>query len=326
MRTRLIALSVIAALWAGSVQASPIIGQVVGTVALTLLSNALTKKPPKLASCTLYDRDGNPVTVSCPADVAAAANRTTIAPAPAPAAVAAAPLPDLGEGRVVAVASGRHAPYPAADPANGRIVSVVPEPRGPDRCIVCDIPVPVATLPAPPPPAHHYAPPPELAGGPPHDCGCEVAEIAPPPPPVRHYAPPPPSDCGCEHEAPPPVHYREEYRDESVYAPRPVASFLAATSEEHSETTYRRLGVVAEYEIHESGYGAGYASSYGYGYGGVGYGAAGYSDGGYAVAIHDAPYPYGGTRYSSGGYAPPAYPARVAGRDPEGFLTWPGKR
>jgi hypothetical protein len=282
MRTRIIAIVVTAvmgaALGPAPVQAS-VAGQVAAAVAVSVISSAVTsRRKPKLAECTLYDRDGNPVTVSCPADVAAASHTSTLATAPPPTPVHAAPLPELpgysGSGEVqMSYLSGG-----------------LPE----ARCLHC-----VAPAPAP----VHY----------------------PPPPPV--YSAPPPTDC-CA----PPESYRREYRDESVYQPRSVASYLGAYGG-HTEIIHHPPRVVAIYESYEhvteraGGYygtsgaygdrysGGGYGHGYGYGFqGGVGQGPG----------LH----PYGGVGFNQGGYAhrAPVYRSRVAGRDPDGFLTWPQKR
>ena len=316
MRQRLIALSVICAFSASAAHASIAsqlaAGLVVGAVSAGIKAKQ-ARAAPKLASCTLYDRDGNPVTVSCPADVAAAAARTTIAPAPAQVAVQATPLPDLGRGRTVAVAP--RLPVPGPPVGSSQVVSVTPIPREPDRCIVCEVELP------PPPPPVVYAPPPQ------HDCDCA---------PVVHQAP-------VYQQA-----YREEYRDETVYRPRPITSFIAAEGG-HTEVTYSRPRVVAVYDSYESttesfrgsyseSYSGGYAGGYGYGGGyggGIAGGAGGAYGGGYAYGGGAAGgvggggfYPYGGVGYGAGGYAGggQVYRARVAGRDPNGFLTWPGKR
>ena len=300
MKMRAIAISLVAVLWTGAAQAS-VLGQVAGAVAVTVVSSAIAKRrAPKIATCTLYDKAGNPVTVSCPADVAAANAAPPTAPAPAPVAVAAAPLPPLQGGRH-AVAVGPGAP-PASVQAGGGVISTTYLSGGlPEaRCIKC-----VVEQPAPPPP------PPVV--------------YAPPPPPV-HYAPPPVyatpvvDDCRCEHR---------EYRDERVYQPRNVASFLSVSDETSVETSYRRLGVVDSYEVYDSAshYDTGLQHGAARGYvgglsGGVGYGfEGGYAHGG-GVGMH----PYGAV--GAGGYAGGGNPyrARVAGRDPNGFLTWPGKR
>lgn len=272
MRNRVLTLSLVAALCAGSAQASSIVGNVVGAVVVSAVGALMSQKAQaKVASCTLYDRDGNPVTVSCPADVAAASARTALTAAPPPQPVHSTPLPDLG----------------------GRVVSVIPELRGPEHCISCEvIPPPMVAHQPPPLPKHYARPPVQFAGG-------------------------PPQGCNCDHEG-----YREEYRDTSVYRPRSVASFLSVEGG-HTEVTYSRPRVVAVYDSYEhsservsghyeSGYVGGYGAAYGYAAGGVGSGPQ----------FH----PYGGVGYGAGGYAEPRGRPRVAGRDSEGFLTWPGKR
>jgi hypothetical protein len=285
MRKRIIALALSAVLGASlgpaAAQAS-VAGQVAGAVVVTAISSALAaRKKPKLVECTLFDRDGNPVTVSCPADVAEASQKTNLAKAPPPTPVHAAPLPELG------------AP-PAAD-GDVRVTyhsGGLPE----ARCLKCVSPEP------PPPPPVHYAPPPV------------------------HYAPPAPDCCART-----PV-YRQEYRDESVYQPRSVASYLSASGGQ-TEIIHHPPRVVAVYESYSesterySGYyesssqGSRYSGS-GYGYGGYGYGFEG------GVGQGPGFHPYGGVGFSQGGYAEGGarYRPRVAGRDPQGFLTWPGKR
>ena len=283
MRTRLIAISLFTALWASAAQAS-VVGQVVGAVVGTAITATIAaKNKAKIANCTLYDREGNPVTVSCPADVAARANAATVVAAPQPVAVAAAPLPNLS--------------------AHGRVTAMAP------------IPNPPAYDPGPAPPRVTY-----LSGGLPEAHCISCTPIRPPPPPVV-------ADCGCDHGA---AYQSREYRDESVYQPRSVASFLSASGG-HTEVTYSHPRVVKVYESYaeetterfsyseESRYGGGYSASYGGAYGGGGFtGGVGYGGG---VGFH----PYGGVGFAAGGYAGGGR-SRVAGRDPNGFLTWPGKR
>jgi hypothetical protein len=132
----------------------------------------------------------------------------------------------------------------------------------------------------------------------------EPAPVYAPPPPMVHYAPPPrrhapmpDADCGCE---------------------RPVASFLSAQGG-HAQTAYGAGRVVGSYDAYEESSSSSAVSySESYGAGGYGYGFTG------GVGGSGGFYPYGGVGYGAGGYADG--PARVAGRDPHGFLTWPGKR
>jgi hypothetical protein len=144
-----------------------------------------------------------------------------------------------------------------------------------------------------------------LAGGPPveapppadYAAANDMPAYAPPPP---RYAPMPEPDCGC--------------------GPRPAAPYRSAQGG-HAQTSYgagRVVGVYDAYEDFSSSSAVRYSESYSGGYVGGGY-DYGYVGGGASSSF----YPYGGVGYGAGGYADGA---RVAGRDAQGFLTWPGKR
>lgn len=322
MRTRLVIGLIAAAsttgLWTAA-QASPaaIVGGVVASVVGAAISN---HNQPRLASCTLYDQDGRPVQVSCPADAPGAV------PPPGKAARRSSG-PELAGGPPPTYADHNASPY-AGDYADQTW----------DRYSTGDAPAG-----GPPPSQMTY-----LSGGPPDARCLSCTQIAPPPPPV---------DCGCEAPAYGPG-YDQQARRDNVRRPRAVTSFLGGASgyssyeesSEHVSGYYEeQSGYAGGYGYATQGYGAGglgvsagghgygggqgYAGGYGYnvagGYGGgygsgyasgagIGYGldgGVGYSDGGF--------YPYGAYGYQNGGYG---YRARVAGRDPNGFLTWPGKR
>lgn len=287
MRKPIIALVISAALAAGLAPAAAsasVAGQVAGAVAGVVLSSAIAARRAKanpITQCTLYDRDGKPVTVQCPADVAAAeAARPVVSAAPPPVPVHAAPLAELR--------GGPPAAYPA-DPYEKDVRVAYHSGGLPEaRCIKCEVPAP---------------------------------------PPV--YASP------CCVQSAPAYHAEKRYerRDESVYQPRAVTSYLAASGG-YTEVIRHPPRVVAVYDAYEhseervSGYYESSSSRYSaygdaYGIGGhYGYGFQG------GVGWHAGAYSYGGVGASVGGtYAPgPVYRPRVAGRDPNGFLTWPGKR
>jgi hypothetical protein len=339
MRTRpiILALTAIAAttgVWTAA-QANPvaIVGGVVASVVGTAINN---HNQPKLASCTLYDQDGRPVQVSCPADAPGAM------PPPGKAGkgrtgpeLAGGPPPVAAQAQVQYQGpSWDQSQAYAAEPAPAQMTYLsggMPE----ARCISCNVV-------APPPP------PPRPSRG----CGCE--------------GPAPMHDAG--HGA----GYREEYRGADVYQPRAVASFLdGAVVSGRSSASYSRYEESSEqvsgyYEQRSGyaggyGYGAGgpaasvggyshggdrygasadgyaYGQGYGQGYGqtyesgyasgaGIGYGQDG-GVGGYDSYSYGGFYPYGADGYQNGGFANGyRYGARVSGRDPNGFLTWPGKR
>lgn len=301
---------------ASAAQADAVVGRVVGSVVGAVLANSIIKARDKklAANCRLYDRDGMEVYLPCDPKrplgevVVQGAARAEVVAAPSPAPVAVAPL--TAPVRTAQLDAGAAA-YAAANglPMNAR----------PGECFVsaqaqwarrpCDDVAYAAPVYAAPAPVVHYAPQPV------------------------HYAPPPRPlevDCNCHHEV----------RDERVYAPRPVASFLSAQGG-HVETSYGVGRVVAVYDSYEesSSSSVSYSESYGYGGGYSGghhggyAGGGGYVGGGYGYGFTGGVgqpggfYPYGGVGYGAGGYA--GYDvdrARVAGRDPNGFLTWPGKR
>ncbi len=304
-RTRIaVAVLAMAALsFASAAQAEAIVGRVVGSVVGAVVANAIIKgrhKTPQ-ANCRLYDREGMEVYLPCDAtrplgELVTSTQTAAAVAAPAPVAVGVAPLPAV-DGRVQTVAQldGGAAAYAAANglPANARpgdcfARAEVQWARRSCDDVVYDAPAPV-----------HQAPP---------------IRYAPAPVVVSR---PVEADCDCHHEV----------RDERVYAARPVASFLSAQGG-YTETTYGPGRVVAVYDSYEESssssvsYSESSSSGYGYahggGFGGGLSGGVGYGDGFYA---------YGASGYGAGGYADDRYPrSRVAGRDPNGFLTWPGKR
>jgi uncharacterized membrane protein YgcG len=299
---------------APAAQAEAIVGRVIGSVAGAVLANAIIKGHDRKVSsnCRLYDRDGMEVYLPCDpkrpvGELVTAEAKAEVVAAPAPVAVAVAPLtaptaPPVQapiQAHAVAQLDAGAAAYAAA---NG-----LPMDARPGECFAR---VEVQWTRRPCDGVTYDAPPPRPA-----------------PALVRYAAPVAVSrevDCGCEHE----------YRNEAVYAPRAVASFLSAEGG-YTQTTYGPGRVVAVYDSYEEsssssvsysesssyghgGYGGGYVSGGAYGYGGGFTGGVGAS-GGF--------YPYGGVGYGAGGYAGGDVDrARVAGRDPNGFLTWPGKR
>ncbi len=299
-RTRLaVAVLALGGLGLGSVaQADPFVGRLIGSVAAGMLVNGAIKSHDKkfATQCRLYDREGMEVYLPCDSRRPLGEVLTQDKPDAMADGLAGGPPVD------VAPLAAPPAPHHAAAPfdegaaayaaANG-----LPMNARPGECFAqaqtqwarrpCDDVV-------------HAAPAPVYAPAPP------VVHYAPPP--VRH-APMPEADCGCEHG----------FRDQRA---RPVASVLSAQGG-HARTSYgagRVLGVYDAYEESSSSNAVSYSESYshgGYG-GGYGYGFTG------GVGGSGGFYPYGGVGYGAGGYADG--PARVAGRDAAGFLTWPGKR
>jgi hypothetical protein len=109
----------------------------------------------------------------------------------------------------------------------------------------------------------------------------------------RDQYPPQEADCGCRYGG---GHAEPAYGQGAVY------------------DAYGASGNGASYS--QSAYSAAYGGAYGSAYGFDGLAGGGYTQGFYS---------YGAASYADGGYADGGY-GQAAGRDREGFLTWPGKR
>jgi hypothetical protein len=301
---------------APAAHAEAIVGRVIGSVAGAVLANAIIKGHDRKVSshCRLYDRDGMEVYLPCDpkrpvGELVTTEAKAEVVAAPAPVAVAVTPLTAPAAPPVQAPIQAHAVAQLDAGAAAYAAANGLPMDARPGECFAR---VEVQWTHRPCDGVTYDAPPPRPAPAP-------VVHYAPPPP-VRYAAPVAVSrevDCGCEHE----------YRNEAVYAPRPVASFLSAEGG-YTQTTYGPGRVVAVYDSYEesSSSSVSYSESSSYGRGGAYSGGYG---GGLAGGVGQSGgfYPYGGVGYGAGGYAGGDVDrARVAGRDPNGFLTWPGKR